>query len=70
MSVRCRIGLPDAEPRGGRDHCGGDVKVTFFGTPMNLHAVWDYALIDHEQLSFTEWADWLDAPMNRERIAQ
>jgi hypothetical protein len=54
----------------GRDHCGGDVQVTFFGAPMNLHAVWDYALIDHEQLSFTEWADWLDAPLTAERIAQ
>lgn len=37
---------------------------------MNLHAVWDYAQIDHEQLSFTEWADWLDAPLTAESIAQ
>jgi hypothetical protein len=53
----------------GRDHCGGDVQVTFFGSPMNLHAVWDYALIDHQQLSFSEWAAWLDAPLTRERLA-
>lgn len=54
----------------GRDHCGGDVQVTFFGTPMNLHAVWDYALIDREQLSFSEWADWLDAPLTRAQIVR
>jgi hypothetical protein len=32
------------------------VKVTFFGKPTNLHAVWDSALVDDEQLSFTELA--------------
>lgn len=43
------------------DHCGGDVKVSFFDAPTNLHMVWDEALIDREQLSYSEWTDWLDA---------
>jgi hypothetical protein len=38
------------------DKGGNDVKVTFFGKPTNLHAVWDTALVDDEQLSFTEMA--------------
>ena len=36
------------------DRGGNDVKVKWFGKPMNLHAVWDSALVDEEQLSFTE----------------
>jgi hypothetical protein len=36
------------------DKGGNDVKVTWFGKPTNLHAVWDSALVDDEQLSFTE----------------
>ncbi|MFQ3664689.1 MAG: S1/P1 nuclease [Sphingomonadaceae bacterium] len=37
------------------DRGGNDVKVSFFGRPTNLHAVWDSDLIDHEKLSFSEW---------------
>jgi S1/P1 Nuclease len=29
------------------DHGGNDVMVTFFGKPMNLHALWDTGLIMH-----------------------
>jgi hypothetical protein len=42
------------------DKGGTDVKVTFFGKPTNLHAVWDSALVDDEQLSFTELAAKLE----------
>lgn len=38
------------------DRGGNDVKVSFFGRETNLHAVWDSDLIDHERLSFSEWA--------------
>jgi hypothetical protein len=31
------------------DKGGNDVKVTWFGKPTNLHAVWDSALVDDEQ---------------------
>jgi hypothetical protein len=42
------------------DKGGNDVKVTFFGKPTNLHAVWDSALVDDQQLSFTELAAKLE----------
>ncbi len=42
------------------DKGGNDVKVTFFGKPTNLHAVWDSQLVDEEQLSFTELAAKLE----------
>jgi S1/P1 Nuclease len=38
------------------DKGGNEVKVKWFGKDMNLHAVWDTALVDEEQLSFTELA--------------
>jgi hypothetical protein len=42
------------------DKGGNDVKVTWFGKPTNLHAVWDAQLVDEEQLSFTELAAKLE----------
>ena len=38
------------------DRGGNDVKVKWFGRDLNLHSVWDSALVDEEQLSFTEMA--------------
>ena len=45
----------------GTDKGGNEVQVTFAGKPTNLHAVWDTALVDEEQLSYSEMADWLGA---------
>lgn len=45
----------------GSDRGGNDLRVTFDGRSSNLHSVWDSALIDDEQLSFTEMAAWLGA---------
>jgi hypothetical protein len=45
----------------GTDKGGNEVSVTFAGRPTNLHAVWDSALVDEEQLSYSEMADWLGA---------
>ncbi|MFL6842816.1 MAG: S1/P1 nuclease, partial [Sphingomicrobium sp.] len=42
------------------DKGGNDVKVAWFGKSTNLHAVWDSALVDDEQLSFTELAAKLE----------
>ena len=36
------------------DKGGNEVKVKWFGRDLNLHSVWDSALVDEEQLSFTE----------------
>jgi hypothetical protein len=38
------------------DNGGNEVKVKWFGRDLNLHSVWDSALVDEEQLSFTEMA--------------
>jgi hypothetical protein len=42
------------------DKGGNDVKVSWFGKPTNLHAVWDSQLVDEEQYSFTELAAKLE----------
>jgi len=42
------------------DHGANDVKVMWFGKPTNLHAVWDSAIVDEEQLSFSELATKLE----------
>jgi hypothetical protein len=42
------------------DRGGNEVKVTWFGKSTNLHSVWDSALVDEEQLSFSELADKLE----------
>lgn len=43
----------------GTDRGGNDRKVTFFFNNTNLHSVWDSGLIDGQQLSYTEWSQWL-----------
>jgi nuclease S1 len=51
------------------DRGGNEVKVTWFGKPTNLHSVWDSAMLDDEQLSFTELADKLERHIaNQQRI--
>ncbi len=36
-------------------------KVSWFGKKTNLHSVWDEDLVNWMELSFTEWADLLEA---------
>jgi hypothetical protein len=38
------------------DRGGNEVKVKWFGRDLNLHSVWDTALVEEEQYSFTELA--------------
>ncbi len=42
------------------DRGGNDAKVEFMWQKTNLHRVWDSDLVDHQQLSYTEYADWID----------
>jgi len=42
------------------DRGGNSTKVRWFGSDSNLHKVWDSQLINHEELSYTEFADFLD----------
>lgn len=37
------------------DRGGNRVKVNWFSTPTNLHAVWDESLVNFQQLSYTEY---------------
>jgi len=48
------------------DRGGNNVKVTWFGKPTNLHAVWDSAIVDDQGLSFTELAERLDRHISPE----
>jgi len=57
------------------DQGGNKIKVTWFGRSTNLHAVWDEALVDFQQYSYTEYATvlnvasktqenaWVNSPM-------
>lgn len=53
----------------GTDRGGNDVKVEWFGSSSNLHRVWDSELIEGQQLSYTEYADWIDIT-DRDQIAK
>ena len=50
------------------DKGGNDVKVSWFGKPTNLHAVWDSQLVDEEQLSFTELAAKLGRHISNQNV--
>jgi hypothetical protein len=50
------------------DRGGNDVKVTWFGKPTNLHAVWDSQLVDEEQLSFSELAAKLERHLSDRQL--
>jgi hypothetical protein len=39
---------------------GNDVKVQWFGQSSNLHRIWDSELIEQQQLSYTEYATYLN----------
>lgn len=44
----------------GTDRGGNDVKVSWFGEDTNLHSVWDTKMIEGQNLSYSEYANWLD----------
>lgn len=46
----------------GEDRGGNDVRVQWFGSNTNLHSVWDSRMIDGKQLSYYEFADWINHP--------
>jgi len=48
------------------DRGGNDTKVTWFGTPTNLHKVWDEHMIQLEELSYTEYIDFIHHPTRKE----
>ncbi|MCV2886242.1 S1/P1 nuclease [Aestuariibacter sp. AA17] len=52
----------------GTDKGGNDVKVEFFWQDSNLHRVWDSGLIDKQQLSYSEWTNWLSEKISKKDI--
>lgn len=42
------------------DRGGNLVRVRWFGTPTNLHRVWDSDLLEHQALSYSEYVAFLD----------
>lgn len=42
------------------DRGANDVRIRFMWERSNLHRVWDSGLIDHQQLSYTEYTNWID----------
>lgn len=43
----------------GDDRGGNDLKVRWFGDETNLHSVWDSQMIEGQNLSYSEYANWL-----------
>lgn len=48
---------------------GNKIKLTWFSTPTNLHAVWDEQLVNFQQLSYTEYATALNHTTSKQRLA-
>lgn len=48
---------------------GNDIKVQWFGNQINLHSLWDSHLIEHQQLSYTEYANALNFTTAAQRSA-
>jgi hypothetical protein len=48
---------------------GNKIKLTWFNTPTNLHAVWDEQLINFQQLSYTEYTTALNHTTAKQRLA-
>ncbi len=49
------------------DRGGNNVKLLWFSSPTNLHAVWDSKLIDFQQLSYTEYASAINFTTKQQR---
>ena|SRR5690349_7951545 len=48
---------------------GNKIKLTWFSTPTNLHAVWDEQLINFQQLSYTEYTAAINHTTAKQRLA-
>ena len=52
----------------GIDRGGNDIKLKWFNTPTNLHRIWDSDLINLQELSYSEYSDYLMLNENRGKI--
>ena len=51
------------------DKGGNGFKLFWFNKSTNLHALWDSEMIDDEQLSYTEYAAWINHSTKAQRDA-
>ena len=54
----------------GTDRGGNDVKVDFFWENSNLHRVWDSGLIESEDLSYSEFTQWLLPTISSQNVKE
>ncbi|MBT3501381.1 MAG: S1/P1 Nuclease [Candidatus Marinimicrobia bacterium] len=52
----------------GNDRGGNDIKLKWFDEETNLHSIWDSKLIQHQNLSYTEYVDYLLLDINYSNI--
>ena len=50
------------------DRGGNDIRVRWFGRNTNLHSVWDEYLIEEQKLSYTEFVEFIDQRVFREKV--
>ncbi|QNL51341.1 S1/P1 nuclease [Olivibacter sp. SDN3] len=48
---------------------GNKINVLWFNNPSNLHRVWDEQLIDHQQLSYTEYTQAINYSNKQQRLS-
>ena len=52
----------------GKDRGGNDIKLKWFDAPTNLHRIWDSDLINLQELSYSEYSDYLLLDEDRGKI--
>ena len=52
----------------GVDRGGNDIKLKWFNVPTNLHRIWDSDLINLQELSYSEYSDYLLLSEDRGKI--
>lgn len=52
----------------GTDRGGNAVSVEFMGRTINLHSVWDTHMIEYQELSYTEYADFLGRYLDPDHV--
>lgn len=54
----------------GTDRGGNDFKVSYFSEPSNLHRVWDTQMIESQNLSYTEYTQFLSRKIDNTLIQE
>ena len=52
----------------GIDRGGNDIKLKWFNAPTNLHRIWDSDLINLQELSYSEYSDYLMLNEDRGKV--